>query len=177
MYKIYRVECQTTGKFYYGKTKLTKEKKIEFQKMDINRLRKCGRGWNEILEHDNFNFEFIEEEIPEENVRNREAFYVNLFIDDELCVNKRKVFCDNYTKKDQKSIHRKNNLEHYANWQREYRAKNREKHKEYEKKRPRNVIVWNCKFCKQDMKLGSKKRHLKTQKHKINSKKWLWEMD
>jgi len=52
-------------------------------------------------------------------------------------------------------------------YQKEYDKKNKEQIKEYQK------LDWFCSDCKCNIKLTNKSRHLKTQKHQINTNNYL----
>jgi GTPase involved in cell partitioning and DNA repair len=95
----------------------------------------------------------------EENRKEREKYWINK-ID---CVNERRL---NY---DHKQYNKVYNKQYYQN------NKIKESHKEYckEYNKQYNKLHWYCSDCKCNVKLNYKSRHLKTQKHQLNTNNYL----
>jgi len=103
------------------------------------------------------------EKCNEENKKEREQSWINKL----HCVNINNIVFDKKewreNNKQKTSIHNKKYCENNKDKIKEYRENNKDKMKEYRK------LEWYCSACKCNVKKCNKSRHLKSQKHHLNT--------
>lgn len=102
MFKIYKVTCLNTGKYYFGRTHLSKERKLNEELWNYSKYTKGQRsytGWINIIEGGNFDYKVLVSDIETKpEASELEAFYVNNNINNPLCTNMRYVYGNGYTR-------------------------------------------------------------------------------
>jgi len=169
--KIYRIVCNTTGKYYYGSTHITLEDRLIQHKRDFKRYLNVKFSYIssfDILENNNYIIELVEE-YPCSNKRDlekQEDIYIKKFMNDDLCVNKSRAFTTKEEKREIKKKYRKQYNKQYNKKNRDkIRERNKQKYiKNRDKYSERDKQKCYC-LCGANIRRDGFRRHLKSPKH------------